>query len=833
MFNRFSFKAKLFIGPVVTAIILLLITFDQKNYSDFQHNRMENVTNQNLNSIKKIIQFEEEISDIYGKIHSLIISVNANVDINGELVDEEYIYMHGKPLIYKLHKQKKILETEILPILNNNEELREKFNHYIHYSSTAITMVSVDLKLAGMQAAQASTYFNSIVKIFSTTKQDFLVLSQNQIDEVLTEGRNREKESNIFIVTSIIFIILFSLWLYRKLSIDFGLISNAINRLSNYELDFQIPTFKDNKEFHKISLGLNVFKEKIIAEQKFKAELMLSAKVFENSFESIVITDKDNKIIRINNAYTNITGYVEEDAIGKDPSVNSSGMHDEEFYKNMWIALEKDKFWQGEVINKKKDGSLWPCWMSINSIQHNNSTHYVAVALDISAMKDSQEKIEFLAYHDTLTSLPNRSLLMDRAKHALDRAKRNSSIFAILFFDIDKFKYINDNLGHSVGDELLIEIAKRLTKVIRPQDTISRFGGDEFVILIEDIGSLSEINIIISRVRDIFKPFFTLDSKELNVSASIGVSVYPADSSSVDGLIKNADMAMYEAKKQLGTSVEFYSHSMSEDAREYFELEHELSLALANRELIVYYQPQINVESLKLSGAEALIRWNHPEKGWISPEKLIGIAEKSLLIYKIGLYVFEEVCLQLSRWRNDGRESLRVAVNLSIKQFDNEALAQDLYSIVKKYNLKTSMIELEVTESNMMKNKDNVLKQLSNLNDLGFYLAIDDFGTGYSSLSLLKELPFHRLKIDRSFVMDINIDEDDRILVLTILAMGKNLNLNIIAEGVEDKEQFDFLKNNGCDDIQGYYFSKAVCIEEFEHQVLKKFETVNRDLQSQ
>jgi len=227
------------------------------------------------------------------------------------------------------------------------------------------------------------------------------------------------------------------------------------------------------------------------------------------------------------------------------------------------------------------------------------------------------------------------------------------------------------------------------------------------------------------------------------------------------------------------------------------------------------------VESLKLSGAEALIRWNHPEKGWISPEKLIGIAEKSLLIYKIGLYVFEEVCLQLSRWRNDGRESLRVAVNLSIKQFDNEALAQDLYSIVKKYNLKTSMIELEVTESNMMKNKDNVLKQLSNLNDLGFYLAIDDFGTGYSSLSLLKELPFHRIKIDRSFVMDINTDENNRIIVLTILAMGKNLNLNIIAEGVEDKEQFEFLKNNGCDDIQGFYFSKAVSIEEFESQVLK------------
>jgi len=823
MFSRFSFKAKLFIGPVVTAIILLVIAFDQRNYSKFQHDRMENVTIQNLNSLKKIIQFEEEISDVYGKVHSLIISVNANMDINGELVDEEYIYIHGKPLIYKLHKQKNILETDILPLLDNNEELREKFKHYIHYSSTAITMVSVDLKLAGIQAAQASTYFNAIVKIFSTTKQDFLVLSQNQIDEVLAAGMNREKESNIFILTSIIFIIFFSLWLYRKLSIDFELISNAINRLSNYDLEFQIPTFKDNKEFHKISLGLNVFKEKIIAEQKFQAELMLSAKVFENALESIVITDADNKIIRTNNAYTNITGYLQEDAIGKNPSINSSGMHNEEFYKNMWIALNKDQFWQGEVINKKKDGSLWPCWMSINSMQHNNSTYHIAVALDISAMKSSQEKIEFLAYHDTLTSLPNRSLLMDRMKHALDRAKRNSSIFAILFFDIDKFKYINDNLGHSVGDELLIEIAERLTKVIRPEDTIARFGGDEFLILIEDIEFLSEINIIIARVKDIFNTSFILASKELNISASIGVSVYPTDSSSVDELIKNADMAMYEAKKQLGTSVEFYSSSMSEDAREYFELENELSVALENRELMVYYQPQINVESMKLSGAEALIRWNHPEKGWISPEKFIGVAEKSLLIHDIGLYVFEEVCLQMSRWKENGIDNIRVAVNLSMKQFDNEALAQDLYSIVKKYNLKTSMIELEVTESNMMESKDNVLKQLSSLNSLGFYLAIDDFGTGYSSLSLLKELPFHRLKIDRSFVMDINTDEDDRILVLTILAMGKNLNLNIIAEGVEDKEQFEFLKNNGCDDIQGFYFSKAVSIEEFENQVLKNF----------
>jgi len=370
-------------------------------------------------------------------------------------------------------------------------------------------------------------------------------------------------------------------------------------------------------------------------------------------------------------------------------------------------------------------------------------------------------------------------------------------------------------MGHHIDDDLLMEVTRRLQKVFRPEDTISRFGGDEFLILVEDIDR-DKTEEIIQRVLRSFHSLFMLDGREITVSVSVGISIYPEDAEDPDNLIKHADLAMYKAKSSVRNSYEFYSAELSEIMKERFELEHDFRKTFDNREFEVYYQPQVSLSSMTVKGVEALIRWKHPERGWVSPAVFIPVAEETGLIHDIGLYVFEECCAQIAKWAESDLKKIRIAINISIKQFANAHLADTLKEIVSRHGVSPSLIELEITESHMMENQIEIIPQLNALREIGFYLAIDDFGTGYSSLNILKNLPIHRLKIDQSFIRDVTYDVNDRTIALTIIAMGKNLGLNLIAEGVEIEEQLDFLIRNGCDEAQSYLFSKPTDVKQFE-----------------
>ncbi|OQX57568.1 MAG: hypothetical protein B5M52_07105 [Helicobacteraceae bacterium 4484_230] len=838
--NHIPFKIKLFAIPFLATVMLLGVTFIQKEYAESQYNFMHSVTKTEIDVLKKINLFESELSAIFGKIHDLIISAGNRQ--NGDIVDEEYVYIHGKPLIYKLHRQKNHLHTVILPQLDARvdamllDRLQAQFGKYLHHASSAITMVSVDLELAGQQAANASTYYNLIIKDFDSIRNQLIESSERTINARLDSGIRKMQAVTMILIGFIILMIIMGAGLSRQLSGIFESIFIAINRLSKGERDFELPSFKDNSELQKISMGLQIFKDNIIKierlhkqtlsanirlkreieeRKKAQTQMMLSDKVFENAAEAIVITDKNNRIMRVNRAFSDITGYSKEEAYGKDPGFHKSDIHDDSFYEDMWQAIENSKFWQGEIINRKKNGDIWPSWSTISMIEYEGEHYYVSVSTDISTIKESRKEIEFLAYHDTLTSLPNRLLFSDRVEHAIARSKRTKEIFAILFLDLDKFKYINDTMGHHVGDILLIEVTKRLKNVLRPEDTISRFGGDEFLILIEAPDSLDDIRDIGERVLESFQAPFMLDGKEIVVSVSIGVSFYPEDADTADMLIKNADLAMYKAKNDTKNSFEFYTSSLSASMKKRFDLEHELRSAFSKKELKVFYQPQIDLSVMKPDGAEALIRWKHPKHGWISPAIFIPIAEDTGLIHEIGLFVFEECCAQIADWKQKGFTGLKISINLSVKQFYDEKLADTLQSILLAYNVDAGMIELEITESHMMENQFEIIEQMKALREIGFKLSIDDFGTGYSSLSVLKNLPINRLKIDRSFIRDITENEDDRIIVLTIIAMGSNLGLNVIAEGVETKEQLEMLKLKGCHGAQGYLFSHAMDARSF------------------
>jgi len=555
-------------------------------------------------------------------------------------------------------------------------------------------------------------------------------------------------------------------------------------------------------------------KKEIEEKENARMQLMLSDKVFENATEAIVITDESNSIIRVNKAFSAITGYSAEEVIGKDPSFQQSGIHSRNFYKKMWEAIENDH-WQGEIINRKKNGDLWPCWMTISRIRHGDTHYYVAVASDISAIRASQEEIEFLAYHDTLTSLPNRRLFKERVEHAVFRANRTGDTFALLYIDLDKFKYVNDTMGHHTGDVLLMEVTRRLKKTLRKEDTVSRFGGDEFLILLESTGKSRELEHLIRRILDQFRQPFALENREVTISASIGVSLYPGDAPDADTLIRHADLAMYEAKKKAQNSFAFYDRSLSTVLEERFDIEHDLRKALERNELSVHYQPQIGLRDMKPCGVEALLRWKHGSRGWIDPELFIPIAEETGIIHEIGLFALEECCRQAHSWDAEGMEPLRIALNVSAKQYADANLPSLFSRTVSYYGLDPSRFELEITESHMIENQISVIESMVKLREKGFTLAIDDFGTGYSSLGILKSLPIQRLKIDKSFIRDIMENEDDRTIALTILSMGKNLGLHIVAEGVENEGQLAFLQANGCHEIQGFLFAPAMSGEDF------------------
>lgn len=560
-----------------------------------------------------------------------------------------------------------------------------------------------------------------------------------------------------------------------------------------------------------------VFIRDISERLRVQQQLHLTAEVFENANEAIVITDADNTILRVNKSYCDVTGYSEEEVIGKTPSVLQSGRHDEDFYQQMWQSLREKGNWVGEIWDKRKNGEIYPKWLSITAVHNRQGqlTNYVGTFSDISVLKGIESELKKLAYYDALTGLPNRTLFKERLQEELNRCQRFNCNCSVLFIDLDRFKLINDTMGHASGDELLIEVSRRIRNSLRTTDTFARMGGDEFTLLLPNIPNADAVAHVAQNIIELLNEPVLLNGEEIRVGCSIGIAIYPDDGDNLETLTRHADTAMYVAKANGRGQYHFFSANMDQIAHEHLRLESELHHALERGEFFLQFQPQVDARTEKVVRCEALIRWQHPERGIVSPALFIPIAEDSDLILQIGEFVIRDACRQISEWRANGVDVPPVAINLSARQFRQSDLVFNILNILNEYQLGVDAIEFEITESVAMENAASTMHRLSMLAGEGFSLAIDDFGTGYSSLSYLKTYPVNKLKLDRSFVMDIPDDTNDAAISSAVIRMAHSLGMEVIAEGVETIEQVAFLLEEECTIMQGYHFSKPLAAEDY------------------
>ena len=552
-----------------------------------------------------------------------------------------------------------------------------------------------------------------------------------------------------------------------------------------------------------------------------RERLRLAAAVLASTREGVLVTDASGEhIVSVNRSFVELSGYSEAEALASSPRLLQSGRHDRAFYQAMWAAIERTGYWQGEVWNRRRNGEIFPAWLGISQVRNaaGTVTNYVGVLSDISQVKHSEAQLERLAHYDPLTALPNRLLLTSRLEHAIQRAQRQQGRLAVLFIDLDRFKHVNDSLGHPTGDALLRAVADRLGQRIRREDTLARLGGDEFVVVLESIERPAEAtNVAQSLIDAMAEPFQVGDGRPLYLGASIGISLYPEDGEEALQLLRNADTVMSQAKAQGRNSYRYYTESLTRAANQRLALESRLRRALEREEFVLHYQPQVAMADERIVGVEALVRWQDPEEGLIPPDRFIPLAEETGLIVPLGDWVMRQACRQMRQWRDAGLPPLTLAVNLSAQQFAQPGLAEQVAALLAETGLPAGCLELELTESILMQHTAHGQASLDALRALGVALSIDDFGTGYSSLAYLKRLPIDKLKIDKSFVQGIPDDRNDAEIATTVIAMARNLRLRVLAEGVETIAQRDFLHAAGCDTYQGFLFSRpvppdAVCV---------------------
>lgn len=585
--------------------------------------------------------------------------------------------------------------------------------------------------------------------------------------------------------------------------------------LARIEEDNQLLDQRVSERTRELQEVNRALQKEMAERERAEEKLRLSAKVFDNTVEGVIITDAETNILAVNRAFTQVTGYREEEIQGLTPQVLKSGRHDAEFYADMWKTLKRDGKWVGEIWNKRKSGEIYPERLTIGVVRDaaGEVGHYVGVFSDITDIKQSQERLDFLAHHDLLTSLPNRLLFSDRLNQGIARARRNGRQLAVLFVDLDHFKNVNDTLGHDLGDELLKKIAGYLGAHVRKSDTLARIGGDEFILLLDDVEVPRYAGAVAEKILGLLSQTMTVSGYEIYVSASIGVSFFPADGEDVTTLMKNADTAMYYAKTHGRNAYHFYAPEMSEYARERVYLESLLRRSIERGELAVHYQPKVDLTTGKLAGVEALARWNSPELGRVSPTRFIPIAEDIGFISVLGEWVLRTVCRQVVTWDSQGFYLPSVAVNLSVKQLERGDIVEVVSRILSETGLSSDRLEMEVTESAIM-GRERTLRSLDSLRALGVELSVDDFGTGYSSLSYLRRLPVQKLKIDRSFITDVSSEPSREAIVRAVIALASALGMTAIAEGIETDAEARFLRDEGCHQGQGWLFSRALPPEE-------------------
>lgn len=549
-------------------------------------------------------------------------------------------------------------------------------------------------------------------------------------------------------------------------------------------------------------------------------ERELASKIFLNSNHGMMVSDMNNRIISVNDAFMKITGYSEEEIIGKDPSALSSGKHDKDFFRTLWKEIHKNGQWQGEIYNKRKNGKIYPQYMIINTIKDDKGKidHYFSIFNDITKRKESEETILRHANYDPLTNLPNRRMFYEKLEREIVRSDHLDTSFALLFIDLDHFKNVNDTLGHGQGDRVLVEVTKRINRHLQGNDTLARIGGDEFTVLLPNFDSFAELEQLMEDIINDLSQSFIIDLNKVYISASIGVSIFPTDSKKASELLKHADQAMYLAKVSGRSCYRYFIKSMQEEAEKRHTVIHDLHEALKINEdqFVVFYQPIVDLQTEKVIKAEVLVRWNHPTKGLIFPDEFIAFAEESGLIVNIGDIVYKKALLQLKDWQEKYNTDLQVSINISPMELKQSSKPSEWIDLISKLGLTSKSCAIEITENIFMCNIDNTEKKISQLRQNGIEISLDDFGTGYSSLSYLQQFQIDYLKIDKSFVNGLTQYSQKLDLCEAMISMAHKLNIKVIAEGIETEEQKLLLKDIKCDFGQGYYFSKPISATEFE-----------------
>ncbi|MET0015135.1 MAG: EAL domain-containing protein [Sedimenticola sp.] len=583
-----------------------------------------------------------------------------------------------------------------------------------------------------------------------------------------------------------------------------------------FPVEISLSSVKIDDKWNAVAIIRDISQRKAL-----ETRLRQASRVFDSSHDGVMITDADSNIVAVNSAFTRMTGYREEEVLSKTPAILNSGYHDRAFFQTMWSAIGECGNWSGEIYNRRKNGEVYPQWLSISSVCSNEGelTHYVAILTDLSLLKRSERELQRYMHYDPLTALPNRRLLEERLGHALERAERQGGRLAAILLDLDRFKEINESFGMSAGDRLIKEAAKRITQTLRKQDTLARLGSDEFMVVLEEAGESHQVLDVVYKILDSLEPPYRVDGKEIFLTASIGISLYPENAETVESLIGKAESAMYRAKRQGRNLAMFYSEELSKSTLKRLSLEAELRHALERNEFTLHYQPQKTISGDRLVGVEALVRWNHPTRGLVPPAEFIPLAEEGDLIEPLGLWVLQEACRQMSVWRTAGINIPRVAVNLSVKQL-GESIVGEVEKLLHKYELTAGSLELEITESAIMDNPEAAGRTLSAMSGLGVELAIDDFGTGYSSLAYLQQFKVQRLKIDRVFISGLPEQENQAALCRTIISMANALGLEVVAEGIETEDQFGFLVEQGCEIGQGFLISRPLPADQLEQLLL-------------
>lgn len=546
----------------------------------------------------------------------------------------------------------------------------------------------------------------------------------------------------------------------------------------------------------------------------------LKMEVLKASQQGIIVADRNWKILFANDSFTAMSGYTQKEILSKNAGMFFLNKDNDAFLEKLKDHLLKNSGWQGEAWGTKREGEPYPLWLSVNTFKDKNGNiiYYSGIALDLSHIKQNEQRLEQMAHYDPLTSLPNRSLMYDRLKQAISLAKRSGYMIAVMLLDLDRFKEVNDTLGHHIGDQLLTQASERLVKCVRESDTIARMGGDEFLAILPDVKSANNVANVAHKFNNTLAKSFDLEGHEVFVSCSIGVTVYPYDGEDMHVLVKNADTAMYHAKAQGKNNFKFFTEDINKSTIERFRLESNFRRALEKLEFHLNYQPKVDISTGKIVGTEALLRWYHPEQGSVNPGLFIPLAEETGLVVQLGEWAIMEACRQNKAWQDQGLPPIKVSVNISARHFHRKDLTDMVSEVLKETGLDPKYLMIEITESTVIQNIEDTIGQLKKLRDMGTEISIDDFGTGYSSLNYLNRFAINELKIDKSFVSNITQD-DGRKVINAIIALAHNLNLCVVAEGVETTEQLKFLMESKCDLAQGYLFSKPLSSEDLRQKI--------------